>query len=89
MAAPSTAQCVEGSPALGPAPSAYRRLRDTITGPAIAASLAAAITDWRDDSPTRGMINEIHVGDARPAMLVLPIGVWHGLLAGRPATRER
>src|SRR5450755_4370666 len=32
--------------------------------------IKAVLYDGRDDSPTRGMINEIHVGDARPAMLV-------------------
>jgi len=41
--------------------------------------IKVVLYDGRDDSPTHGMINEIHVGDARPAMLVLPIGVWHGL----------
>jgi dTDP-4-dehydrorhamnose 3,5-epimerase len=35
--------------------------------------------DGREDSPSFGRINEIHVGDARPAMMVIPIGVWHGL----------
>jgi dTDP-4-dehydrorhamnose 3,5-epimerase len=41
--------------------------------------IKVVLYDGRDDSPTHGMINEIHVGDARPAMLVLPIGIWHGL----------
>jgi dTDP-4-dehydrorhamnose 3,5-epimerase len=35
--------------------------------------------DGREDSPTHRRICEIHVGDARPAMMVIPIGVWHGL----------
>ena len=35
--------------------------------------------DGRDDSPTRGRLMEIHVGDPRPAFVVVPIGVWHGL----------
>ena len=35
--------------------------------------------DGRQESPTHGRICEIHCGDARPAMLVIPIGVWHGL----------
>lgn len=41
--------------------------------------LKVVLYDGREDSPTHRMINEIHVGDARPAMIVLPIGVWHGL----------
>jgi dTDP-4-dehydrorhamnose 3,5-epimerase len=35
--------------------------------------------DGREDSPTFRRINEFHLGDARPAMMVIPIGVWHGL----------
>jgi dTDP-4-dehydrorhamnose 3,5-epimerase len=35
--------------------------------------------DGREQSPTFRRINEYHVGDARPAMVVIPIGVWHGL----------
>jgi dTDP-4-dehydrorhamnose 3,5-epimerase len=35
--------------------------------------------DGRENSPTFRRINEFHVGDARPAMMVIPIGVWHGL----------
>jgi dTDP-4-dehydrorhamnose 3,5-epimerase len=35
--------------------------------------------DGRENSPTFRRINEYHVGDARPAMMVIPIGVWHGL----------
>lgn len=42
-------------------------------------SLKAVLYDGREESPTHGMINEIHLGDARPAFVVIPIGVWHGL----------
>ena len=41
--------------------------------------LKAVLYDGREDSPTYGMINEIHLGDDRPALVVIPIGVWHGL----------
>jgi dTDP-4-dehydrorhamnose 3,5-epimerase len=41
--------------------------------------IKVVLYDGREDSPTHGAINEIHVGDARPAMIVLPIGIWHGL----------
>ena len=35
--------------------------------------------DGRDDSPTSGRIMELHAGDARPAFVVIPVGVWHGI----------
>ena len=41
--------------------------------------LKAVLYDGREDSPTYGMINEVLLGDARPAFVVIPIGVWHGL----------
>jgi dTDP-4-dehydrorhamnose 3,5-epimerase len=33
----------------------------------------------RENSPTKGRLMELHVGDARPTFLVIPTGVWHGL----------
>ncbi len=42
-------------------------------------NIKAVLYDGREESPTYGMINEVHLGDARPAMVVIPIGVWHGL----------
>jgi dTDP-4-dehydrorhamnose 3,5-epimerase len=41
--------------------------------------LKVVLYDGRDDSRTAGRINELYVGDARPALVILPIGVWHGL----------
>jgi dTDP-4-dehydrorhamnose 3,5-epimerase len=35
--------------------------------------------DGREESATHGRIMELHTGDPRPAFVVLPIGVWHGL----------
>ena len=35
--------------------------------------------DGREDSSTAGAMMELHVGDARPTFLVLPVGIWHGL----------
>ena len=35
--------------------------------------------DGREESPTHGRIMELHVGDARPTFVVIPVGVWHGL----------
>lgn len=41
--------------------------------------LKVVLFDAREDSTTFGKVMELHVGDARPAFLVIPIGVWHGL----------
>ncbi len=41
--------------------------------------LKLVLYDGREDSPTRGHLMELHVGDARPTFLVVPQGVWHGL----------
>ena len=41
--------------------------------------LKVVLYDGREESPSFGRIAELHVGDARPAFLVLPIGIWHGL----------
>jgi dTDP-4-dehydrorhamnose 3,5-epimerase len=41
--------------------------------------LKLVLYDAREDSPTCRQLMELHVGDARPAFLVIPIGVWHGL----------
>jgi dTDP-4-dehydrorhamnose 3,5-epimerase len=42
-------------------------------------NLKAVLYDGREESPTYKLINEIYLGDARPAFLVIPAGVWHGL----------
>src|SRR3954462_11281261 len=42
-------------------------------------SLKVVLYDGREESPTYGMVNELHVGNTRPAMVVIPVGVWHGL----------
>jgi dTDP-4-dehydrorhamnose 3,5-epimerase len=42
-------------------------------------NLKVVLYDGRKDSGTAGMVNELYVGDARPALVILPIGVWHGL----------
>jgi dTDP-4-dehydrorhamnose 3,5-epimerase len=41
--------------------------------------LKVVLYDGREESATFGRIMELHAGDARPAFLLLPIGVWHGL----------
>lgn len=35
--------------------------------------------DARDDSPTRGRINEFRLGPVRPGLLIIPKRVWHGV----------
>ncbi len=35
--------------------------------------------DAREDSPTRGLINEFKFGALRPALVVVPPKVWHGV----------
>ena len=42
-------------------------------------NLKVVLYDGRKESRTAGMVNELYVGDARPALVILPIGVWHGL----------
>jgi len=41
--------------------------------------------DAREESPTYGTIMELLAGDARPAFLVVPRGIWHGLQNLGPA----
>jgi dTDP-4-dehydrorhamnose 3,5-epimerase len=35
--------------------------------------------DARDDSNTKGRLMELHAGDARPCLVVVPPGIWHGM----------
>jgi dTDP-4-dehydrorhamnose 3,5-epimerase len=41
--------------------------------------LKVVLFDGREESPTYRRVVELHTGDARPAFVVLPSGVWHGL----------
>jgi dTDP-4-dehydrorhamnose 3,5-epimerase len=41
--------------------------------------LKIVLYDGRDESATAGLVMELFAGDARPAFLVIPCGVWHGL----------
>lgn len=41
--------------------------------------LKLVLYDGREDSPTHRHLVELHIGDARPAFVVLPTGIWHGL----------
>ena len=41
--------------------------------------LKIVLYDARDDSGTKGRLMELHAGDVRPALLIIPPGVWHGV----------
>ena len=41
--------------------------------------LKIVLYDGREESRTFRKLMELHVGDARPAFMVIPVGVWHGL----------
>lgn len=41
--------------------------------------LKVVLFDGREESPSYRRVVELHVGDARPAFVILPAGVWHGL----------
>ena len=36
------------------------------------------LSDTRDDSPTKGEINEFYIGELNPVLVQVPIGVYHG-----------
>jgi dTDP-4-dehydrorhamnose 3,5-epimerase len=41
--------------------------------------LKIVLYDAREDSKTKGHLMELHAGDMRPCLVVLPPGIWHGL----------
>jgi dTDP-4-dehydrorhamnose 3,5-epimerase len=41
--------------------------------------LKIVLFDGREDSRTSGLIMELHAGDTRPSLIVVPPGIWHGL----------
>lgn len=41
--------------------------------------LKIVLYDDRDDSKSKGQIMEMHAGDVRPCLVVVPPGIWHGL----------
>jgi dTDP-4-dehydrorhamnose 3,5-epimerase len=43
-------------------------------------SITLALYDPREGSKTRGMVNELFLTIARPQLVVIPPGVWHGLI---------
>jgi len=60
--------------------SAWHVHRDTIDRLfASHGSLNIVLYDARRKSPTHGRVNEIRLGTARPGLVVVPPGVWHGV----------
>jgi len=49
--------------------------------------MRVVLFDGRADSPTRGAVEEFRLGEARPALLVVPPKVWHGVqnIGDRPS----
>jgi dTDP-4-dehydrorhamnose 3,5-epimerase len=68
--------------------SAWHMHRITVDRLFVGAGRAKVVLfDGRKHSPTVGAIQEFRLGIERPALIVVPPGVWHGVkaLAGQPA----
>ncbi len=46
---------------------------------AVSGCLKIVLFDARPNSPSHGLFNEFTVGEARPALIVVPPEVWHGV----------
>lgn len=69
--------------------SAWHVHRDTTDRLFVNAGMARIVLyDARRDSQTGGQVNEFLLGTARPGLVVVPPGVWHGVqtLAGESVT---
>ena len=55
----------------------YHKIQDDIFC-CISGMVKAACYDAREGSPTRGEVNEFLLGDDNPALLKIPVGVYHG-----------
>ena len=55
----------------------HRRTTDRLV--ASLGHFRVVLYDDREASPTRGRVNEIFAADCRPALVVIPAGVWHGI----------
>lgn len=40
--------------------------------------IKVGLYDAREDSPTKGVVNEVYLGEHHPILLKIPIGVMHG-----------
>ena len=59
----------------------YRHRTQTDQLAAITGLVKLVLYDDRDDSPTRGEVNEIIMGELAPRLVRIPPGVWHGFKA--------
>jgi len=53
--------------------------------------MKVVLYDRRDDSPTKGMVNEFFMGEKNPILVTIPPGVLHGMkgIGTEPAMRVR
>lgn len=56
----------------------YRHERQTDQLAAITGLVKLVLFDDRPDSPTRGKVDRIIIGDLAPRLVLIPPGVWHG-----------
>ena len=56
----------------------HRRQWDMIT--CVRGMIRLALYDAREDSPTRGRLEEFHMGELRPLLVRVPPGVYQGFL---------
>lgn len=61
---------------------AHRTTRDRLF--VTEGAVRLVLYDARTSSPSHGTVNEFRFGDHRPALLVVPPGVWHGVQNLRP-----
>jgi dTDP-4-dehydrorhamnose 3,5-epimerase len=47
----------------------------------IKGALLLVLYDAREESPTRGLIQEIRISDDNPLLVQIPVGIWHGFRA--------
>lgn len=60
--------------------SAWHAHADTIDRLAVVVGSATLVLyDARPDSPTFGLVNELHLLDRRPTTVIVPPRVWHGV----------
>lgn len=57
----------------------HKRQTDLIT--VVRGTAQVALFDARDDSPTRGMVNEFFIGEYNPLLVTVPPRVLHGFKA--------
>jgi dTDP-4-dehydrorhamnose 3,5-epimerase len=61
---------------------AWYRHRDQIDQIAsISGLMKVALYDDREESSTRGVLQEIYIGELAPRLVRIPAGVWHGFKA--------